>query len=163
MHGLYEHAVALDGNEVGFLQPHAAINAAALVPPSLAFIGIDVHGESVFALEFCVVGNIDFETRVAAKIVLHKTAVEVHGRVHGDALEVQRKPLVLVGLIQREFLYIPSVIVRQKAPRGVVFFVGKPFDYIIVRKIDLYPLLALVFALGRVRVDGGEVVFCRGS
>ena len=163
--GLCKRAPKVDRNGIGLGEPYVAVDAAALIPPALVLLGVDVDGEDVLFVftEADEIGDIDLKAVVAAEIVLHEAAVEVDGCVRGNALEQERDAAASVGFVEVEILDVPSVIVLEKAESAVFGFVGDALDDVIVGQVNLIPALGFVLHIVFVFVNDEDVILACGS
>ena len=121
------------------VQPDAAIDARALVPPALMLLRVDIHRHDILLSEARHVGDIHLEGGIAAGVVLHPAAVDIHSAMHRHALEEQHDALALTGRVQREMLAVPRVVILEIAQRVVVLHVRRLRNDVIVRQRDLLP------------------------
>src|SRR5215471_18516947 len=76
-------------------QPHVPIDPTALVPPTLEPPGIDEHRNRVLFADANIGGDVQAKSRVSARMLLDKLAINEDDCVAIDAAEVEPYGLVL--------------------------------------------------------------------
>jgi len=132
-------AIQINGDLIRGYQTHIPVNTAALIPPALELLGIDIHRQYIFLTEAQVSGNIDLEAVVGREIVLQQAAIEINGRHAGNTVKLECHPLVKPPFINGKVLPIPGIVITEIAV-GVVFRRAVVLiDDVIVGKIHHLP------------------------
>ena len=132
------------------VQPDAAIDARALVPPALPGGGVHAHGQHVGHIaEVGHVGQIDGKALVAAEISVEQLAVKVDLRVAAHALKVEKNLALLIALGQLELDAVPA----DAAPFVAVVGIGVGRKVLkghpVVRQGDFAPVAVVKVRAGR--------------
>ena len=140
-------------------QAHMTVDAAALIPPALVFVPLDINGEHVrSAVEIGAVGDVEHRLGIYTERTGNQAAVEPDHRVGRNALKAQGEHLSLVVGRQKKRLAIPAVLRRAIAPPRSVFLLECCRIEIVMRQI--YPLpqgVVIAFSRG----SGGVAALCR--
>lgn len=131
-------------------QPDVAVDARAFVPPALGRGRVDAHGDDVAAAVVQVVGDVDAEARVAARLAMQEVAVDPDDAVAEHAVELERDAPAACRRRERELAPVPAdAVLRERAAdrlRAVwraAAFAERQFHRPVVRQIDAAPRAVL--------------------
>ena len=82
---------------VGLGKPHMAVDAGALVEPSVAEAGIDAGDDVVFGAVGEEVGEVELEGRVAVVVAADEASVDEEDDVTESAIKLDRNALAEIG------------------------------------------------------------------
>lgn len=108
---LAENAVVSDVQFVLGIEADVAVDACALIPPTLGLEAFDVDGEDIrSAVKVGAVGDIEEGLGIGAEGALHQRAVEVELCVDGSALEADEELTVCERFVEQEGFAVPCVV-----------------------------------------------------
>ena len=100
-----------NGNTVGDCQMHIAVDAAALIPPSLEILPVDVDRKDVFLIVIHIIADIKLKSVIGRKIVSHAAAVEIDRALACHTVKPQQNALALRSLRHLKMPAVPCVVI----------------------------------------------------
>ena len=100
-----------NGNTVGDCQMHIAVDAAALIPPSLEILPVDVDRKDVFLIVIHIIADIKLKSVIGRKIVSHAAAVEIDRALARHTVKPQQNALALRSLRHLKMPAVPCVVI----------------------------------------------------
>ena len=135
------NAPECDGHTVGDRQTHIAVDAAALIPPALEILPVDVDRKDVFLIVIYIIADVQLKRVIGRKIVAHAAAVEIDRALARHTVKPQQNALALRSLRHLKMPAVPCIVIVQEAKRVVFAFVRRSGDHIVVRNAHKFPPL----------------------
>src|ERR1700691_1096670 len=145
---------------IGLGQPHMAIDARALVKPSVAKAGVDARDNIVLRAIGQKVRQIETERRIAVVVATDEAAIDKDNHIAKRAVELNRNPLARVARRNLELAPVPTDAglritpsKRLESVRILLFIVNeRQLHRPIVGQVEGAPLRVVELGLGEIEV-----------